>query len=324
MVSSGSPRQPRSRLTRVLLVALACLACLLLAGALVVRHVLLASLPTLDGTQKLAGLSAAVVVERDALGVPTVRGANRLDVARATGFVHAQDRFFQMDMARRYAAGELSELFGRGALGTDRKLRLHRLRRVAHGVLARALPEQRALLQAYADGVNAGLEALGARPPEYLLLRTSPAPWRPQDSILMVGAMLGNDLANSDREVELARMYARLPAALVDFLRPLGDEWDAPMLGDPIEPPPQGDMELAAIRARYGSQMVLFGNLEASDIENLPAAEFRIKVERALREGTAGSGRGFVLMPSACPYGRVLSPAALRNYQVMVETIERG
>ena len=87
---------------------------------------------------------------------------------------------------------------------------------------------------------------------------------------------------------------------------------------DPIEPPPQGDVELAYVRARYGKEMVLFGNLEASDIENLPTPRFEEKVKRALDEGTAGSGRGCVLMPSACPYGRELSPLALRNYEAMV------
>ncbi len=89
---------------------------------------------------------------------------------------------------------------------------------------------------------------------------------------------------------------------------------------DPIEPPPQGDMELAEVRARLGQQMVLFGNLEASDLENLPAAEFRVKVRRALAEGPGG--RGFVLMPSSCPYGRVLSRRALENYEVMVAEAE--
>jgi hypothetical protein len=70
--------------------------------------------------------------------------------------------------------------------------------------------------------------------------------------------------------------------------------------------------------------MVLFGNLEASDIENLPTADFERKVLTALREGTAGEGRGFVLLPSACPYGRVLSPLAMKNYEKMVECVERS
>jgi len=91
---------------------------------------------------------------------------------------------------------------------------------------------------------------------------------------------------------------------------------------DPVEPPPQGDVSLAYVRKNYGKQMVLFGNLEASDIENLPVDQFAEKVRTALREGTAGKGRGFVLMPSASPYGRKLADRSLRNYEKMVELTE--
>ena len=92
---------------------------------------------------------------------------------------------------------------------------------------------------------------------------------------------------------------------------------------DPIEPPPQGDVELAYVREQYGKHLVLFGNLEASDLENLSQDNFRKKVQRALAEGTRGSGRGFVLMPSSIPYGRVLSITALKNFEVMIEEIEK-
>jgi hypothetical protein len=90
---------------------------------------------------------------------------------------------------------------------------------------------------------------------------------------------------------------------------------------DPIEPPPQGDVSLSYVRQRYGKQLTLFGNLEASDIENLPTQLFREKVEQALQEGTEGEGRGFVLMPSACPYGRVVSRLAMENYECIVEAV---
>ena len=79
---------------------------------------------------------------------------------------------------------------------------------------------------------------------------------------------------------------------------------------DPIEPPPQGDVELAYVRQRYGEQLVLFGNLEMSDMECLPPDRFAEKVKRALDEGAAGSGRGFVLMPAAAPFGANCPPAS--------------
>ena len=87
---------------------------------------------------------------------------------------------------------------------------------------------------------------------------------------------------------------------------------------DPVEPPPQGDMELIDVRRDYGRDMVLFGNIEAADIENLAPAAFEKKVAKALREGTAGEGRGFVLHPSACPYGRTITPQCMANYETMV------
>ena len=87
---------------------------------------------------------------------------------------------------------------------------------------------------------------------------------------------------------------------------------------DPVEPPPQGDVSLIDVRREYGRQMVLFGNIEAADIENLPADRFEAKVRLALAQGTAGRGRGFALMPSACPYGRTISAETLKNYETMV------
>ena len=90
---------------------------------------------------------------------------------------------------------------------------------------------------------------------------------------------------------------------------------------DPSEPPPQGDMELREVRQRHGRQLVLFGNLEISDLELLPTPRFAEKVKQALDEGTAGAGRGFVLMPSASPYGRELSAVTLRNYETLVALV---
>lgn len=92
---------------------------------------------------------------------------------------------------------------------------------------------------------------------------------------------------------------------------------------DPIEPAPQGDVTLQYVREKYGKQMVLFGNLEYRDIELLESDELEKKVEQALREGTDGEGRGFVLMPSASPIGRVVSEKAIKNYEKIIEVVER-
>ena len=97
----------------------------LLGGWLLLRG----SLAQLDGTQRASLLSSPVTIERDALGVPTIHGATRDDVAYATGFLHAQDRFLQMDLLRRVAAGEMSALVGPNALELDRRNRLHRFPR---------------------------------------------------------------------------------------------------------------------------------------------------------------------------------------------------
>jgi hypothetical protein len=93
---------------------------------------------------------------------------------------------------------------------------------------------------------------------------------------------------------------------------------------DPIEPPPQGDVRLGYVRRRYGKDLVLFGNLEVSDIENLEPGAFEKVVARSLREGTRGQGRGFVLMPTACPYGRKISARTMANYETMVRLAERA
>ncbi len=200
---------------------------------------LTASLPQLDGEVTLPGLAARVTVERDALGVPTIRGPSRADVARALGFLHGQERFFQMDLLRRSAAGELAELVGPAAVKRDRLARVHRFRDVARRAVERASDRERALLDAYAAGVNAGLAALGAPPFEYLLLRAEPAPWRPEDSVLTVLAMF-MELQDEDgsRESDLGVLHDTLPEPLFDFLAPRGTEWDAPIVGEPFPQPP--------------------------------------------------------------------------------------
>jgi len=205
---------------------------LLLLLLFVIWMLLRGSLAQLDGELALPGLSAPVSIDRDANGVLTVDAANEADMARALGYVHAQERFFEMDLMRRSAAGELSELFGADALPLDRRMRTHRLRARTIENLDTALGSKRTVLQAYRDGVNAGLASLSVRPWPYLLLRQQPRPWELEDSVLTGLAMYGDlqDPSNS-RELALARIKEVVPPALYALLSHDGSEWDAPLFG---------------------------------------------------------------------------------------------
>ena len=214
---------------------------LVVIGALALALFLRGSLPQLDGEVRAAGLRGAVTVQRDAEGVPTIRGEDRADVAWATGYVQAQDRFFQMDLLRRAAAGELAALVGAAALPLDREARVHRFRHRSQAALA-TLPEpDLAQLRRYAAGVNTGLAALGARPFEYGLLNRRPEPWQPDDTLLVIWAMY-LDLQGSLLPREASRGWLRehLSAEQLAFLLPETSRWDAPLDADalPLAPAP--------------------------------------------------------------------------------------
>ncbi|HEX7990586.1 MAG TPA: penicillin acylase family protein [Stenotrophomonas sp.] len=207
---------------------------LLLVVLLVIWGLLRGSLPQLDGELALPGLSAPVSIQRDALGVLTVEAANETDMARALGYVHAQERFFEMDLMRRSAAGELSELFGAKALPLDKRMRVQRLRAHTQQNLGAALGDKRGVIEAYRDGVNAGLAALPVRPWPYLLLRQQPRAWELEDSVLTGLAMYADlqDPTNT-RELAMARIRSVVPPALYALLAHDGSSWDAPLFGAP-------------------------------------------------------------------------------------------
>ncbi len=208
-----------------------------------------ASLPQLDGNRALEGLAAPVQVSRDDTGVVTIRAANRRDAALATGFVHAQERFFQMDLMRRLAAGELAALVGGAAAESDLRQRVHRLRSVAREVMERADDAQRAIVDAYTAGVNAGVRALSARPFEYLILRAYPAPWLAEDTVLVVLAMyLRLHDERASRESRLGRLYGALPPAIYAFLTQAGTSWDAPLVGGAMASLPVPGAEVCDVR----------------------------------------------------------------------------
>jgi penicillin G amidase len=239
-------------LTRLALAVLTLAALAVLALWLLLR----ASLPTEEGSATLAGLTGAVSVERDAEGVPTVSGRSRIDLARALGYLHGQDRFFQMDLTRRAAAGELSALLGAATLPTDLRLRVHRFRSVARAVVEHASPEIRGLAEAYAEGVNAGLASLGSRPPEYWLLGARPQPWRAEDSVLVAHSMY-LQLQDGDGHAQIQRgiVKAALPDAAFRFVYGGAPEWDAALDASRAAEPVVPSAEVYSLRSRAGLEV---------------------------------------------------------------------
>jgi penicillin G amidase len=241
------------RAARGAAIAAASLAGLALMAGFVAWLMLRASLPDLDGRRPHAGIRAPVTIDRDADGVVTLAGQNRDDLAFALGYVHGQDRFFQMDLLRRAAAGELSALLGPALVSTDRELRLHRFRNTARAAVAALDAPNRALLDAYVAGVNAGLGSLRSRPFEYWLLDAKPMPWSDEDTVLCVHAMF-LQLQDDSGHLQLQRGLLRetLPEGLWRFIESPAAEWDAAIDGTRSEPPRIPDATEIDLRAREG------------------------------------------------------------------------
>jgi penicillin amidase len=192
------------------------------------------SLPQTKGELQLSGLGAAVEVLRDRHGVPHIFAASLEDAHFALGFVHAQDRLWQMEMNRRIGSGRLAEVLGPNALDADRFMRTLGLRRVAEENLRSYDAETRRLLDAYAAGVNAFLGSDPVLPPEFWLLRITPEPWSALDSIVWTKVMAW-DLGGNWRS-ELLRMRLSRTLALERI-----QEFLPPYPGD--APPPLPDLK---------------------------------------------------------------------------------
>ena len=176
--------------------------------------------PRARGVCVLPELSAAAEVVRDAWGIPHIRAASLADAYAAQGFVHAQDRLWQLELNRRAASGRLAELFGARALEADRFLRRVGLRRAAERELAQMAPEPLALLVAYCRGVNAGIAAASVLPLEFRVLRTRPEPWTPLDSLAYAKLLSFSLTDNWELEMLRARLLARLGPELATRLEP--------------------------------------------------------------------------------------------------------
>ncbi|MCL1148496.1 penicillin acylase family protein [Shewanella marinintestina] len=147
------------------------------------------SLPDLDKTISSESISNKVSVGRDRLGTAIVHADNRQDAAYGLGYAHGQDRFFQMDLLRRNAAGELAEIFGEKALNLDKRRRFHQLRKRANQIVETLTPQHLSLLTIYANGVNDALAAQRLSSFEYILTGAEPKPWQAADSLLVIFSM---------------------------------------------------------------------------------------------------------------------------------------
>jgi penicillin amidase len=182
---------------------------------------LLSSLPQGDGHIAVVGAHGDIGIARDDNGVPLITAANDEDAAFGLGFAHAQDRLFQMELQRRYGAGRLAEIFGASALNSDRQMRVLGLYRAAEASLLHLSEPMRRALDAYTAGINAFLATRrGALPPEFLLLRFKPEPWRPADTLVW-GKLMDLELAGNYRgELLRARLARTVSSDDLAFLYP--------------------------------------------------------------------------------------------------------
>jgi penicillin G amidase len=192
---------------------------LILAGGFYLY--LRSSLPQVEGRIAVLGLKAEVRIARDGDGVPLIAAADDEDAAFGLGYAHAQDRLFQMELMRRNGAGRLAEIFGAQAVDTDRQMRVLGLYRLVEAEVPLLSEPVRRGIEAYAAGVNAFLASRsGALPPEFLLLRFAPEPWRPADSLVW-GKLMDLLLAGNYRgELLRARLARTLSAEELAFLYP--------------------------------------------------------------------------------------------------------
>lgn len=193
--------------------------------------------PASSSTLRLAGLREQVTVRRDERGIPYIEAANEADLYFAQGYVTANDRLWQMELLRRNARGELSEIFGARSLEDDKRRRAYGFASIAEGLVAQAAPPVRASLEAYARGVNAYIESLDAKslPPEFQILQFRPRAWTPADSIV-----LGKNFAEALSTTWFADIsraaFADLPPEKFERLFPVTSEIDVILVGtDKVE-----------------------------------------------------------------------------------------
>lgn len=205
------------RIGRIAFLVVAAVVVIAVAAAFFVTWTIQRSFPQTEGSIELDGLAAAVTVQRDDRGIPTITADSTDDLFYAQGFVHAQDRFFEMDFRRHVTAGRVAEMFGESQAGTDAFLRTLGWRTVAEAEVEAMDDTTRGYYEAYADGVNAYLASrsgaelsleyavIGLQNPDY-----APEPWEPADSVAWLKAMAWDLRGNIEDETERSLLAAEL------------------------------------------------------------------------------------------------------------------
>jgi penicillin amidase len=215
------------------------------------------SLPQLEGSIIVAGLAAPVTVDRDAVGVPHILAQSLDDVAFAQGYVTAQDRLWQMDIFRRNALGELSEVLGELTLRFDEEHCKLGFREAASQALEELDPESRRFLNRYAAGVNAFISThLENLPIEFHILRYRPRPWTPADS-LSIALMMAETLNHTwERDVFRSRLTEKFGPELLNDLYPTHSKYEIPLVG--VDSAPRADASSLSLSKPVQSGMKLY------------------------------------------------------------------
>ncbi len=207
----NSKPKRRFRASGVIAIALAIVLVATLAAVLSFLSIAHSALPQLDGSLTLSGLVSPVTVIRDAHGIPTIEAATLDDLFFAQGYVTAQDRLFQMDGMRRFAAGELSEILGPHLLKHDREQRIYGLREAARKAAQIQSAEDRDHFEAYARGVNAFMDSHRQNLPlEFRILGYTPRPWTPVEAMLIAAQMVEDLSTGPDDALTRGKILNRL------------------------------------------------------------------------------------------------------------------
>ncbi len=311
--ATGKPRVPSRSRTRSQQIArvtgISMLLLLLFAasaaagGWLWLHHALRKALPQLDGQAQLGGLSAPVTVQRDAQGVPSIAAGSLGDMLEAQGYVTAQDRLWQMDMARRLAAGEAAEILGAKLVEHDTVQRVFGFRSTAERIVGTLPPEQLHQIEAYARGVNSFIAShQSSLPAEFRVLGYAPQPWRPLDTVLVALSMAQTLDESWADKLSREQITNRLGPTLAADLYPTGSWRDHPPVASqpgisdpqPAVPAIPLDPSQAMLRAPHASPAGATG-VPALPVDDLVRLQQLVGRERSECTGcTPGSNEWVV------------------------------